>query len=384
MASDYAIPQFKFLQKLLLVHGRWAYRRVSFVILYAIWKNAIRVMSQLWFEIHSGYGTQTIYDTWTIQAWNMIFTSFPMVAVTALDYDVSATASMKYPQLYKHGQENREFNYVRFFGWFLNSIYCSLIIFYSIYLSFEDHLSSSILSASGRPYGFWAFSIYLSGITVVISNLKIFLNIDVHHLRTHAIIYGSIIIWFAYIVAYSYSANALAQPEIEGVLFRVFNDAYFWLLLIILTIASLLPEFVYNRIKSEFFPYPYQIIKELEHDQKSIREQKKIITPHTHRLSVMSTQSRAHLSYSTIHLGFGFSAGKDQNEYLDKRLKNHAKHHRTGIAKPDEEDSSGDEREQTTKIEGESVIVSRDNRKNKERCSQSDDSDGDNRPGNKY
>ncbi|KAI9922041.1 hypothetical protein PsorP6_000263 [Peronosclerospora sorghi] len=28
-ASDYALAQFRFLQRLLFVHGRWAYRRVA-------------------------------------------------------------------------------------------------------------------------------------------------------------------------------------------------------------------------------------------------------------------------------------------------------------------------------------------------------------------
>ena len=34
MASDYSIAQFRFLKKLLLVHGRWSYRRISLLILY--------------------------------------------------------------------------------------------------------------------------------------------------------------------------------------------------------------------------------------------------------------------------------------------------------------------------------------------------------------
>eukprot|EP01124_Arcella_intermedia_P011864 TRINITY_DN18240_c0_g1_i1.p1 TRINITY_DN18240_c0_g1~~TRINITY_DN18240_c0_g1_i1.p1 ORF type:complete len:1316 (+),score=309.58 TRINITY_DN18240_c0_g1_i1:539-3949(+) len=346
MASDYAIPQFKFLQKLLLVHGRWSYKRVSFIIVYAIWKNVIRVMSQFWFEIHSGFGTQTIYDTWTIQAWNMIFTSFPMISVAALDYDVSSEASMRFPQLYTHGQQNREFSLLKFFMWFVDACYCSAIIYYSIYLSFEDNHSSCILSATGRPYGFWAYSIYLSGITVIVSNLKIFLNIDVHHASTHAIIYFSILIWFVYIVAYSYSANILAQPEIEGVLYRIFGDGYFWLLLIVCIFLALLPEFIFNRIQREFFPYPYQIIQEMERAHKyEVLEAPPPATipdkPKTrkHRMSVMATGKKKtqYEEGEQVHLGFAFSAGKDQNEYLEKRLRVHTKPLRRGIALPEED-----------------------------------------------
>lgn len=32
MAADYAIAQFRFLERLLLVHGRWCYRRISLMV----------------------------------------------------------------------------------------------------------------------------------------------------------------------------------------------------------------------------------------------------------------------------------------------------------------------------------------------------------------
>jgi len=264
---------------------------------------------------------------------------------------------MKYPQLYIQGQQNFEFNNLRFFGWFCNAVYCSLVIFYSIYFSFEDNLSSSILSASGRPYSFWSLSIYLSGLTVIISNLKIFLNIDVHHVRTHVIIYGSIFIWFMYIIAYSYTADILQQPEIEGVIYRIFDDAYFWLLMIVLIFIALLPEFIYNRIQREFFPYPYQIIQELELQHKSIREPKKKVVevPRKHRVSVMNTTGRKELTQSQVHLGFAFSAGKDQTEWLDKRLRTHVKRRRKGVARPGDSDSSDAEVRQKERFRSDSL-----------------------------
>ena len=46
-ASDYAIGRFRFLQRLLLVHGRWNYMRMSKLVLYMFWKNIFFVMSQV-------------------------------------------------------------------------------------------------------------------------------------------------------------------------------------------------------------------------------------------------------------------------------------------------------------------------------------------------
>jgi magnesium-transporting ATPase (P-type) len=38
MASDYAIAQFRFLEKLLLVHGHWCYDRLARLILFFFFK----------------------------------------------------------------------------------------------------------------------------------------------------------------------------------------------------------------------------------------------------------------------------------------------------------------------------------------------------------
>lgn len=47
-ASDYSISQFKFIKRLLLVHGRESYRKNSFIVVYNFYKNIIFVIPQFW------------------------------------------------------------------------------------------------------------------------------------------------------------------------------------------------------------------------------------------------------------------------------------------------------------------------------------------------
>lgn len=44
-SSDYAIGKFKFLRPLLFLHGREAYRRVSFLVCYSFYKNVLYVIT---------------------------------------------------------------------------------------------------------------------------------------------------------------------------------------------------------------------------------------------------------------------------------------------------------------------------------------------------
>ena len=46
MASDFALPQFKFLQRLLLVHGHWCYDNLARMTLYMFYKNAVSTLKE--------------------------------------------------------------------------------------------------------------------------------------------------------------------------------------------------------------------------------------------------------------------------------------------------------------------------------------------------
>lgn len=61
-ASDFAIAQFRFLRKLLLVHGQWAYSRMSKLVLYSFYKNITLYLIQLWFTMDNGYSGQVGMD----------------------------------------------------------------------------------------------------------------------------------------------------------------------------------------------------------------------------------------------------------------------------------------------------------------------------------
>lgn len=49
MASDFAMGQFRFLKKLLLVHGHWNYQRVGYLVLYNFYRNAVFVLMLFWY-----------------------------------------------------------------------------------------------------------------------------------------------------------------------------------------------------------------------------------------------------------------------------------------------------------------------------------------------
>jgi P-type E1-E2 ATPase len=58
LASDYSIGQFRYLERLLLVHGRWSYFRMSKFLRYFFYKNFAFTLVQLWYAFFCGYSAR--------------------------------------------------------------------------------------------------------------------------------------------------------------------------------------------------------------------------------------------------------------------------------------------------------------------------------------
>jgi phospholipid-translocating ATPase len=81
MSADYAIAQFRFLEKLLVVQGHWSYDRISEMILNFFYKNVVWVFGALWFQIFSGFSANIFYDYSFLQLYNVVFTVAPTCVI---------------------------------------------------------------------------------------------------------------------------------------------------------------------------------------------------------------------------------------------------------------------------------------------------------------
>ena len=62
MASDYALAQFRFLERLLLVHGRWSYIRMCKFLKYFFYKNFAFTLCHFWFAFFCGFSAQVCFN----------------------------------------------------------------------------------------------------------------------------------------------------------------------------------------------------------------------------------------------------------------------------------------------------------------------------------
>jgi phospholipid-translocating ATPase len=114
MSSDYAIGQFRFLQRLVLVHGRWSYRRMAETIPNFFYKNMVWTFSIFWYQIYCNFDMTYIFDYSYIIEFNLFYTSVPVILMGVLDQDVSDLVSLAVPQLYRRGIERAEWTQTKF------------------------------------------------------------------------------------------------------------------------------------------------------------------------------------------------------------------------------------------------------------------------------
>jgi len=85
MSSDYAMPRFRFLPRLLLVHGHLNYVRLSYMIKYFYYKNSIFILLIFWYQIFSSFsGSNMISDIYLI-LFMLLFNSVPPIVNATLD-----------------------------------------------------------------------------------------------------------------------------------------------------------------------------------------------------------------------------------------------------------------------------------------------------------
>lgn len=139
--SDYAIPQFYFIQKLLLVHGRWSYLRLSKVVHYILYANftlfsVAYLQSAIW-----GYHNASVYWETSIHLYSTLFITLPILTVAILDQDVSADVLMEYPFLYRKFASENLISISTCFGWFAAAVYDAVVII--VFISIGSERSDS-------------------------------------------------------------------------------------------------------------------------------------------------------------------------------------------------------------------------------------------------
>lgn len=121
LAGDFSIPQFKFIAKLLLVHGRRSYKRSAQLSQFVIHRGLIISTMQAIFSAVFYLSSVSLYQGFLMVGYATIYTMFPVFSLV-LDQDINEKTALRFPELYKDLAKGRSLSYKTFFMWVLISI----------------------------------------------------------------------------------------------------------------------------------------------------------------------------------------------------------------------------------------------------------------------
>uniref|UniRef100_A0A9J7Z6A3 Phospholipid-transporting ATPase n=1 Tax=Cyprinus carpio carpio TaxID=630221 RepID=A0A9J7Z6A3_CYPCA len=253
LASDYSFSQFRFLQRLLLVHGRWSYLRMCRFLCYFFYKNFAFTMVHFWFGFFCGFSAQTVYDQYFITLYNIVYTSLPVLAMGIFDQDVPEQRSLEYPKLYEPGQLNLLFNKREFFICIAQGIYTSVVLFFIPY-----GVLSHATQSNGVPLAdYQTFAVTTATALVIVVSVQIALDTGYWTAINHFFIWGSLGTYFTILFAMHSSILFNIFPKqfhFLGSAHNTLGQPVVWLTIALATVISIAPVLAFRFLKLDLKP----------------------------------------------------------------------------------------------------------------------------------
>ena len=259
--SDYSIAQFRFLLRLLLVHGRWNYVRTCIYVLGTFWKEMLFYLTQALYQRYAGYTGTSLYESWSLSMFNTLFTSLPVIFVGIFEKDLSAETLLAVPELYVLGHRRAGFNFLVYLEWmFMASVEAVMVFFIMLGL-----YGQAMFTSDNSLYAMGALT--FSACVVIIATKIQFIEIHDKSYTCAIAILGSVGGWTMWnlILSATYKNNTIYDVK-DGLLKRFGRNGVWWLTLILIIIAVWAFEIAVRHFKCMFMNDDVAVFQELEKD----------------------------------------------------------------------------------------------------------------------
>uniref|UniRef100_A0A7N8YBR9 Phospholipid-transporting ATPase n=1 Tax=Mastacembelus armatus TaxID=205130 RepID=A0A7N8YBR9_9TELE len=247
--SDYAIPKFKHLKKMLLVHGHYYYIRISELVQYFFYKNVCFIFPQFLYQFFCGFSQQPLYDTAYLTLYNISFTSLPILLYSLIEQHINMDILKKDPSLYKDIAKNSLLRWPTFIYWTVLGVYDAIVMFFGAYFLFDN----TTFTSNGQMFGNWTFGTLV--FTVLVFTVTFKLALDTHYWTwiNHFVIWGSLIFFVVFSLLYN--------NRMYYVFMQMLSSGPAWLSIILLITASLVPDVVKKVIWRALWPTTTETIQ---------------------------------------------------------------------------------------------------------------------------
>lgn len=251
MASDFAMARFRFLQRLLFVHGHWCYDRIARIIAYFFYKNALFVFTLSWFQLWNGFSAQVMIEPLYLILYNLVFTSLPPLLMGVFDQNVPDHVLLDNPRLYSLGSNGQLYTWCTFWLNILDAFWQSIVVFY---VSFIVYYESSV--------PLWTFGFQITSCLIFVNLLQLGLQVEMWSVPMATSMCLSLGMFYAFSFAYNaVSAKCCSKDAPFMVSQNSVVQPLYWLCLLFISVICVIPRLVFRIIKTTFHPSPVLLAK---------------------------------------------------------------------------------------------------------------------------
>uniref|UniRef100_A0A3P9LTW5 Phospholipid-transporting ATPase n=1 Tax=Oryzias latipes TaxID=8090 RepID=A0A3P9LTW5_ORYLA len=246
--SDYAIARFKFLAKLLLVHGHFYYIRIATLVQYFFYKNVCFITPQFLYQFFCLFSQQTLYDSVYLTLYNICFTSLPILVYSLFEQLVHPHVLQSKPCLYRDIRKNSLLSFRTFLYWTVLGFCHAFIFFFGSYILMGEDTTlmgnGQILRANRQlMFGNWTFGTLVFTVMVITVTLKIALETHFWTWMHHFVTWGSIAFYFIFSLFYGGIIwPFLHTQDMYFVFVQLLSSGSAWFAIIIIVIICLSPD----------------------------------------------------------------------------------------------------------------------------------------------
>ncbi|CAB1324228.1 unnamed protein product [Coregonus sp. 'balchen'] len=265
--SDYAIARFKFLSKLLLVHGHFYYIRIATLVQYFFYKNVCFITPQFLYQFFCLFSQQTLYDSVYLTLYNICFTSLPILVYSLFEQLVHPHVLQSKPVLYRDISKNCLLSFKTFLYWTLLGFCHSFVFFFGSYILMGEDTS---LMGNGQMFGNWTFGTLVFTVMFITVTLKLALETHFWTWMNHFVTWGSIAFYFVFSLFYGGIIwPFLHTQDMYFVFVQLLSSGSAWFAIIIIIITCLFPDIIKKVFYRHLQPTSTQR-SQMEEDKSSV------------------------------------------------------------------------------------------------------------------
>uniref|UniRef100_A0A6I8N6V6 Phospholipid-transporting ATPase n=1 Tax=Ornithorhynchus anatinus TaxID=9258 RepID=A0A6I8N6V6_ORNAN len=254
--SDYAVPKFKHLRKLLLVHGHLYYVRIAHLVQYFFYKNFCFILPQFLYQFFCGFSQQPLYDAAYLTMYNICFTSLPILAYSLLEQHINIDTLTSDPRLYMKISDNAMLQWSPFLYWTFLGAFDGIVFFFGTFFVFQ----TTTLQDNGMVFGNWTFGtlslpfykvLQLLHLCCCFLSFQLALDTRFWTWMNHFVIWGSLVFY----VFFSFFWGGIIWPFLKQqrmyfVFAHMLTSVSTWLAIILLILSVLSLRFFLIVVKN--------------------------------------------------------------------------------------------------------------------------------------